>query len=145
MTLFCHLFSSKSLVDFNQDKDAIIELTLHKIKKNAIQLGNEYSIIETSLAEVPTRSDSQMWISEQHEKYPDYTRTVYSSDLYMKPNPNRLSKSTLFDIGNPVIKRRIEKKKIYFECWSKCATQSQLANNKKTHLYKSESQLILLV
>ncbi len=102
----------------HHDKDAIIELTLHKLKKEAALIANEYSLVESNVAEHIQnggRSDSRAWNSEYDDKYPDYSASIYKKDIYLTQNPNRLSKSTLVN-QNPQIRRgpHSAKAKIYY-------------------------------
>lgn len=100
------------------DQDAILELTLHKLKKEANSVANEYSAVESNVAEhfQTGRSDSRAWSSEYCDKYPDYTRSVLNKQIYYSDNPNRLSKSTLV-LNHPELRRgpRSAKKKIYYD------------------------------
>lgn len=102
----------------HHDKNAIIELKLQKLKKDAATIANEYSLVESNVAEHFNnggRSDSRLWNSEYDEKYPDYTTSIYKKDIYFTQNPNRLSKSSLVN-QNPEIRRgpRSAKSKIYY-------------------------------
>ena len=120
--------NSKNLAVMNHDKDAIIELTLQKLKKNAFSIANEYSTIESQVAKhhLTGRSDSRAWNSEYDEKYPDYTKSEQNKKVYYSKSPNRLQKSTLMDdypalrtlLRNfDALKRgpRSAKSKIYYE------------------------------
>ena len=53
----------KRLASYYGDKDAIVELTLNKLKKEANSLANEYSAVESIAAERfhTGRSDSRLW------------------------------------------------------------------------------------
>lgn len=101
----------------HNDEDAILELTLHKLKKEASSVANEYSVIDSRAAEhfQNFRSDSRAWNSEYDEKYPDYSKSILKKDLYFQANPNRLTKSSLISSYAP-LKRgpRSAKKKIYY-------------------------------
>ena len=98
-------------------KDAVLELSLHRLKKEAKLLANEYSAIESKTAEHfhSGMSDSRAWSSETREKYPDYTASEQRNQLYNKENPYRLQKSSLI-INYPPLKRgpKSAKKRIYF-------------------------------
>jgi hypothetical protein len=106
------------LAFLQNDKDAILELTLQQLKKDAAKIANEYSLVESHVADHFNnggRSDSRAWNSEYDEKYPDYTTSVYKKDIYLTQNPNRLTKSSLVN-PNPQIRRgpRSAKSKIYY-------------------------------
>ena len=79
----------------HKDREAIIELTLHRLKRDAALLANEYNAVEQSLSDPLQRSDSRGWNSEYDEKYPDYSRTGARYELYLAEKPNRLTKSSL--------------------------------------------------
>ena len=100
-----------------QDRDAIVELTLNKLKKDAIYAANEYSAVESEVADQfhNRRSESRAWNSEYEEKYPDYTRSSSRNELYFTANPNRLSKSTLTS-DHPQLRRgpRSAKARIFY-------------------------------
>lgn len=90
---------------------------MHKLKKDAISIANEYSAVECETAEHfhNYRSESRAWNSEYDEKYPDYSRSSSRNELYFKPNPNRLSKSTLVN-NYPPLKRgpKSEKMRVFY-------------------------------
>ncbi|CAF0894972.1 unnamed protein product [Brachionus calyciflorus] len=97
--------ANKILANNFNDEDAILELTLQKLKKDASSIANEYSAIESHVANRfnNLRSDSRSWNSEYDENYPDYSKSGYKKDLYFHTNPNRLTKSSLIsNISNPL-------------------------------------------
>lgn len=95
----------------------MLELTLQKLKKDASRLANEYSLIESRMAEkfLTGRSDSKSWHSEYDDRYPDYSKTALNKDIYFKEKPYRLTKSQLV-LNYPPLKRgpRSASKKIYY-------------------------------
>lgn len=101
----------------HQDKDAMIELALQKLKKEANVMANEYSIVESAAAEKHRtgRSESRGWNSEYEDRYPDHSRSASRNELYYKENPYRMHKSTL-NVDYPMVKRgpSAGKKKIFF-------------------------------
>ena len=109
-------FFLKILANQN-DRDALVELTLHKLKKDATLIANEYSAVESEAAEHfhTGRSDSRAWNSEYDDKYPDYSSSALKKELYFTQNPNRLSKSTLV-LNNPQLRRgpKSAKAKIFY-------------------------------
>jgi hypothetical protein len=92
-------------------------LTLHKLKRDAVTVANEYSCVESAVADQfhNYRSESRAWNSEYDEKYPDYSRSSSRNELYFTPNPNRLSKSTLVT-DHPQLRRgpKSAKVKIFY-------------------------------
>jgi len=107
----------KTLARYHGDKDAMMELALQNLKKQANLVANEYSVLESVSSEKfrNERSESRAWNSEYDDRYPDYSRSASREELYYKERPHGLSKSTL-NIDYPVLKRGASAgaKKIYF-------------------------------
>ena len=99
------------------DRDAVLELTLQRLKKDAYKMANEYSTLHSKAAEHyhTGRSESRAWASEYDEKYPDYTKSGLKKEFYNKENPYKLAKSSLV-LNYPPLKRgpRSASKKIYY-------------------------------
>ncbi len=99
------------------DRDAMMELALQNLKKQANLMANEYSVLESASADKfrNERSESRGWNSEYEDRYPDYSRSASREELYFKERPYGLSKSTL-NVDYPVLKRgsNAGAKKIYF-------------------------------
>ncbi|RNA43037.1 hypothetical protein BpHYR1_042901 [Brachionus plicatilis] len=109
--------ANKVLADHFNDHDAILELTLHKLKKDAGFVANEYSAVESQVANKfnNNRSDSRVWNSEYDENFADYSKSALRKELYMQINPNRLTKSSLIsNIQNPLNRGPNMAKKIYY-------------------------------
>lgn len=90
---------------------------MHKLKKDASHIANEYSAVESQLANKSNtyRSDSRAWNSEYDENFADYSKTALKKELYMQINPNRLTKSSLIsNIQNPMSRGPKLAKKIYY-------------------------------
>jgi hypothetical protein len=101
-----------------RDSNAVLELTLHKLKKEASRIANEYSTIESKVAEQfhTGRSESRAWNSEYDSNFPDYSKYIaLQSDLYHRENPYKLSKSQLV-LNYPPLRRgpRSASKKVYY-------------------------------
>lgn len=103
----------------HHDQDAILELTLQKLKRDAMHIANEYSAVDSEVADHfhNRRSESRVWNSEYDEKYPDHSRSASRNELYFTPNPNRMSKSSLANDQPSFLKRgpRSAKAKIYYQ------------------------------
>lgn len=78
------------------DDNAINELKMQRMRREATVLANEYLAGETKSLD-RFHSDSRDWASEYEQRFSDHSKAGRKRDLYYSLNPNKLKKSPLYN------------------------------------------------